>query len=143
MIIPDANLLLYAYDSHSPFHRPAKRWLTDLLSGYEPVGLCAPVLFSFIRLATHPKVFAHPMSAAEATEVVQSWLSRPNTRMLYPGPSHFEIVCRLLGASGTAGNLVSDAQIAALAQEFNATVHSADTDFARFKGITWVNPLES
>lgn len=141
MILPDANLLIYAYDSGSPFHRPAARWLKGLLSGSEPVGFCPIVLFSFLRLATNPRVFTQPMSVAEATSRMQAWLDRPNARVLYPGPEHMAEVFALLKAAGTAGNLVSDAQIAALAVEYRATIHSADTDFARFKGLDWINPL--
>jgi toxin-antitoxin system PIN domain toxin len=141
VIVPDANLLLYAYDSDSPFHRPAAEWWGGLLSGTEPVGLCTAVLFSFLRLATHPKVFERPMTVAEATSRIRSWLEQPNCRVLYPGPSHFETVCTLLEAAGTGGNLVTDAQIAALALENDAAVHSADTDFARFPDLRWKNPL--
>lgn len=141
MIIPDANLLLYAYDSDSPFHRAAAKWWAGLLSGSEPVGLCPVVVFGFLRLATHPKVFDRPMKAAEATARIRSWIERPNVRTLYPGSKHFDAVCVLLEAAGTAGNLVTDAQIAALALEYGAEIHSADTDFARFKGLVWKNPL--
>jgi hypothetical protein len=141
MIVPDANLLLYAYDSGSPFHRAAARWWSDHLSAHEPVGLCPVVVFTFLRLATNPKVFAEPMSVTEANEAIASWLARPNVRLLVAGPTHIEAVCKLLSKAGTAGNLVTDAQIAALAQEYGATVHSADTDFTRFKGLAWENPL--
>ena len=141
MIIPDANLLLYAYDKESPFHKESARWWSKLLSGHEPVGLCSVVVFSFLRLTTHPKVFIHPMTVQEATERVRAWMDRPNVRMLHPNPAHFASVCALLEAAGTGGNLVSDAQIAALALEYNAEIHTADTDFNRFKGITWSNPL--
>lgn len=141
MILPDANLLLYAYDSDSPCHKVAARWWTGLLSGHEPVGLCAVVMFSFLRLSTHPKVFDRPLTVAEATTRIRSWIERPNVRVLYPGPKHLDIVCVLLAAAGTGGNLVSDAQIAALALEYGAEIHSADTDFARFRGVKWTNPL--
>jgi toxin-antitoxin system PIN domain toxin len=141
MILPDANLLLYAYDSASPFHRESARWWSDLLSAPEPVGLCPVVVFAFLRLSTNPKVFDRPMSVTEANDTIASWLARPNVRLLVTGPTHLEAVCKLLLKAGTAGNLVTDAQIAALAQEYGATVHSADTDFARFKGLTWENPL--
>lgn len=142
MILPDANLLLYAYDSDSPFHKPAAKWWSDLLSGTEPVGLCPVVLFSFLRLATHAKVFERPMTVAAATACIDAWMERPNVRVLYPGPKHWSEVCGLLNAAGTAGNLVSDAQIAALALEYGAEVHSADSDFTRFKGLAWFNPLD-
>lgn len=141
MIIPDANLLLYAYDAESPFHAAAKRWWSALLSASEPVGLCPVVLFTFLRLATHPKVFTRPMTVGEASGCLTAWLARPNVRLLVAGPDHVESVTRLLTKAGAAGNLVTDAQIAALALEYGATVHTADTDFARFRGVSWENPL--
>jgi len=141
MIVPDANLLLYAYDSESPFHAAASRWWAALLSGVEPVGLCPVVVFAFLRLSTHGKVFDRPLTAGEAAKCIASWLARPNVRLLVAGPGHIEAVTRLLTKAGTAGNLVTDAQIAALAMEYGATVHSADTDFARLTGVSWENPL--
>jgi toxin-antitoxin system PIN domain toxin len=141
MIVPDANLLLYAYDSQSPFHQAASRWWAALLSGVEPVGLCPVVVFAFLRLSTHGKVFEHPLTVNEASERIAAWLARPNVRLLVAGPSHVEAVGRLLTKAGTAGNLVTDAQIAAVALEYGATVHTADTDFARLTGVSWENPL--
>jgi hypothetical protein len=141
MIVPDANLLLYAYDSASPFHKSAARWWAGLLSGLEPVGLCPVVVFAFLRLSTHGKVFVHPLTVSEASQRIASWLARPNVRLLVAGPGHVESVFRLLTKAGTAGNLVTDAQIAALALEYGATVHTADTDFARLAGVSWKNPL--
>ncbi len=141
MIVPDANLLLYAYDSQSPFHQAASRWWAALLSGVEPVGLCPVVVFAFLRLSTHGKVFEHPLTVNEASERIAAWLARPNVRLLVPGPSHVEADCRLLTKAGTAGNLVTDAPIAAVALEYGATVHTADTDFARLTGVSWENPL--
>ncbi len=141
MIVPDANLLLYAYDSDSVFHSAAARWWTRLLSAPEPVGLCPVVVFAFLRLSTHAKVFDRPMTVTEASQRVASWLARPNVRLLVAGPTHVETVCRLLTKAGTGGNLVTDAQIAALALEYDATVHSADTDFSRLAGVRWENPL--
>jgi toxin-antitoxin system PIN domain toxin len=141
MIVPDTNLLLYAYDSESQFHLPAKAWWETLLSGVEPVGLCPVVIFAFLRLATNNRVFTRPMTAADAGSCVTSWLARTNVRFLVAGPGHAEAVCALLVQAGTAGNLVTDAQIAALAIDYGATVHSADTDFARLPGVRWTNPL--
>lgn len=141
MIIPDVNLLLYAYDTKSPFHGPSVRWWEELLSSAEPVGLCSVVAFGFLRLATNPKIFDRPMTVAEASRHIGSWLARPNVRLLVSGPAHIESVCALLVKAGTAGSLVTDGQIAALALEYGATVHTADTDFARFSKVDWKNPL--
>jgi uncharacterized protein len=141
MIVPDANLLLYAYDAESPFHRGAARWWAGLLSGVEPVGLCPVVVFAFLRLSTNGKVFENPLNVRDASQHIASWLARPNVRLLVAGPRQVETVCALLTKAGTGGNLVTDAQIAALAMDYGATVHSADADFGRFAGLEWKNPL--
>ena len=141
MIVPDANLLLYAYDSESPFHKEAARWWAKSLSEVEPVGLCPVVVFAFLRLATSARIFRRPLTAKEAGQRIASWRARPNVRLLVAGPNHVETVCRLLEKAGTAGNRVTDAQIAALALEYGGTVHSADSDFSRLPGVSWKNPL--
>ena len=141
MIIPDINLLLYAYDSSSPFHKKSAAWLQSSLSGTEPVGLVAVVIFGFVRIGTNPRVFQNPMTAAAAAGHVRSWLVQPVTQILEAPADHAGHVLRLLETLGTAGNLVTDAQIAALALDHGATVHTADTDFMRFRGLRWFNPI--
>jgi len=140
MIIPDVNLLLYTYNSDSAFHAKASEWWQKCLSGAEPVGLAPVVLFGFVRIATHPRVFSAPMTPAEAASHVRSWLSQPVARILEPLSGQVEQVLELLEKLGTAGNLVTDAQIASLATEHNAIVHTADADFLRFSGLRWFNP---
>lgn len=143
MIVPDANLLLYAYDRDSPFHERSKTWWEACLSGQEPVGLTHPTLFAFLRIGTNSKVYANPMTLLEATEHMRSWLARRVSQILDPPPDHTEHVLGLLAAAGgTAGNLVTDAQIAALAQSARAVVHTADRDFLRFPGIRCHFPLQ-
>jgi uncharacterized protein len=141
MIIPDINLLLYAYDSGSPFHTRAAAWWRDCLSGSEPVGLPSVVLFGFLRVGTHARVFQNPMTPAEASVHVRSWLAQPVAQILEPGPDYIHRVLSLLEKLGTAGNLVTDAQIAALAIDHGAVVHTADADFLRFPGLRWFNPI--
>lgn len=140
-VVPDVNLLLFAYDSESPYHRAAAAWWSGLLSAGEPVGLCPVVVFGFLRLATSSRVFEQPLTLTEATSRVRSWIVRPMVQVLYPGPKHLETVCNLLEVAGIGGNLVTDAQIAALAIEHEAEVHSTDADFGRFAGLRWRNPL--
>ena len=143
MIVPDANLLLYAYDRDSPFHERSKTWWETCLSGQEPIGLTHPTLFAFLRIGTSSRVYANPMTLAEAAEHMRSWLARRVSRILDPPPDHTEQVLGLLAAAGgTAGNLVTDAQIAALAQSARAVVHTADRDFLRFPGIRCHFPLQ-
>lgn len=142
MIIPDANLLLYAYDGSSPFHPVARRWWEACLSGSEPVGLTHPVLFAFVRVATSPRAFEQPMALSDAAQCVTSWLARTISRVLYPDPQHVFRVLEMLQAAGSAGgNLVTDAQIASLAIAYRATVHTADRDFMRFPGVDCKYPL--
>ena len=141
MILPDINLLLYAYDSLAAEHRAAVRWWSATLSGDEPVGLAVPVALGFVRLATHARVFRQPLALAEATAAVRSWMERPQVEVLIHSARHLQQVLNLLAAAGTAGNLVGDAQLAALALEHDATVFTADADFIRFPGLRWRNPL--
>lgn len=141
MILPDINLLLYAYDAESPHHAKAAGWLEGCFGGEETVGLLPVVLFGFVRLATSPRVYHRPMTPALAAGCVRMWLTQPNARLLEPGPGHPERVFGILEKLGTGGNLLTDAQLAAAALENNAVVHSADTDFLRFEGIRWFNPL--
>ena len=141
MIVPDVNLLIYAYDASSPFHAAAAAWWQQCLSGEEPVGLAPVVLFGFVRISTHPRVFLHPLTAAEAADVVRTWLEQPVVRVLEPSPGHVSQVLGLLEGIGTGGNLVTDAQIAALALEQDAVLYTSDADFLRFPGLRWINPL--
>jgi toxin-antitoxin system PIN domain toxin len=141
VIIPDINLLLYAYDASSPFHPKAAGWWQDCLSGTEPVGLLHVVTFGFVRIATNARAFANPMTPTEAAGHVRSWLEQPPVQVLAPGPDHVRDTLELLEKLGTAGNLVSDAQMAALALDHDAVLHTADTDFVRFPGLRWFNPI--
>jgi hypothetical protein len=141
MIIPDINLLLYAYDSASPFHAKAAAWWRQCLSRSEPVGLPTVVAFGFVRIGTNARVFRNPMTPAEAAGHVRSWLAQPVVQVLELRAEHLEQVLELLEMLGTADNLVTDAQIAALAIEHGAILHTADADFLRFSGLRWFNPI--
>jgi len=141
VIVPDVNLLLYAHVTAFPEHAAARRWWEELMNGTREVALAAPALFGFVRLVSNPRVFDRPLPIEDATRSVEEWLGRPHVRFLHPGPLHLEIAFRLLRQLGIAGNLTTDAQLAALAIEYQAEVHSSDSDFARFPGLRWVNPL--
>ena len=142
MILPDVNLLLYAHITAFPQHGQTKKWWDRLLSSDEQVAITSPALFGFLRLATSRRVFDPPMAVDDALERVESWFGRPQVRFLQPGPRHLEIVARLLRHLGTAGNLTTDAQLAALAIENQAELCSNDSDFGRFPQLRWVNPLK-
>lgn len=141
MIVPDVNLLLYAELAAFDEHRDARRWWERLLSSSEPVGLAAPALCGFIRLSTSPRIFTEPLDVEAAISRVEEWLERPNVRFLLPGPLHLSIAFRLLRKLGAAANLTTNVQLAALAIEYQAELHSVDRDFARFPGLRWRDPL--
>jgi hypothetical protein len=141
MIILDANLLIYAVNGDSPLNRKAKSWLESALSGQETVGLAWNVLLAFLRLTTRPGLFRHPLTVDTAFDLVASWLDQPSVTIVHPGPRHLPVLRELLRPLGTGGNLTSDAHLAALAIEHRAELCSSDTDFARFYGLQWRNPL--
>lgn len=141
MIIPDANLLLYAYDESSPFHERAKAWCEGVMSGPSPLSLLPAVVFGFVRIATHPRVFKDPLSVSEAADHVRSWLARRHVQLHEMLPEDVACALGLLEAAGTAGNLTTDAQIAAVALRLDAEVHTADLDFGRFPRVRCLNPL--
>lgn len=141
MILVDANLLLYATDSSSDAHAAAREWWEAQLSGTGAVGLCWPVLDAFIRISTNHRLYQRPLLLKEAVERVQSWFDQPGVKLLQPTEQHWLIFQQMLRASNATGNLVSDAHLAALAVEHNAVLQSCDSDFARFRGLKWKNPI--
>ena len=141
MIVVDVNLLLYAVVSGFPQHDSARRWWEKVLNSTVPVGLCSPVVFGFLRIATNPRILDSPLPVEAAARYVREWLDRPNVRFLAPGPKHLDIAFDLLREAGTAGNLTTDAQLAAMAIEYDAEMLSNDSDFGRFPGLRWTNPL--
>jgi toxin-antitoxin system PIN domain toxin len=143
VIVVDANLLLYAYDSAAAQHARARVWLEGLLSAAEPVGLPWASLLAFLRIGTNPRALARPFSIAEATAIVEAWLAQPCVTVVEPGERHWEILSRLLASAQARGPLVPDAHLAALALEHGATLATADRDFARFEGLRTLDPLAS
>ena len=141
MIVPDLNLLTYAYNDGSPLHDPARQWWEDLINGAERIGVPWVVSTGFVRLMTHPRVLARPAAPLEAVEYVREWFRFAHVSPLDPGAEHISHFRRNLDAAGVGANLVTDAHIAALAMEYQAEVHSNDTDFSRFPGLLWRNPL--
>ncbi len=140
-MLVDVNLLVYAADMRSRFNPAAREWLLGQLNGSRRVGLPWQSLASFFRLATHPRASDHPLSPTEAWETVSAWLESPAAWIPEPGPGYAAIFGELLLRYELTGNLVPDAQLAALALEHGLTVCSADTDFARFTEVSWTNPV--
>ncbi len=142
MIVPDVNLLIYAHNERDPQHEPAKAWWEALLNGSTPVGLPWVTTSAFMRIMTHRRILAEPISAEGAVDLVRSWLDHPTVVVLQPGPKFAGLFLGYLEKMGTAGDLTTDAQLAALAVENQAELHSNDSDFSRFEGLRWRNPLK-
>ena len=141
MILPDANLLIYSVNRNSPSNRAALAWLERTLSGGEALLLPWVVILGFLRITTRTGLHDQPLNIESAFAFVESWLNHPSVTIAHPGPEHPRILRRLLQQVGTAGNLTTDAHLAALAIEYGAELCSSDNDFARFPGLRWHNPL--
>ncbi len=142
MILTDANLLLYAYNTDAAEHPQARRWLEEQLSASDPFCFSWQTMTAFLRITTNARAFPQPLSIKDATEVVSQWLERPQAVILIPGERHWSIFSDLLTAGQAAGPLVMDAHLAALAMEHGAMLATADRDFSRFSGLQTINPLE-
>jgi uncharacterized protein len=140
MILPDANLLLYAVNSSSDQHAVALRALRQAFDDTRGVGLAWPALLAFLRLSTRSGIFPRPLSVDDALQVIEHWLEHPQAQVVNPGERHAQLVGRLLRSAGTAGNLTTDAHLAALAIEHGATILTFDRDFARFQDVKWTVP---
>jgi toxin-antitoxin system PIN domain toxin len=141
MILPDLNLLLYAYNPHVQQHALALRWWQAAVEADELIALPHEVLFGFVRIATSPRLGPAAVELAAAASVVSGWLALPQVRLLTPSAGHFERVLGLLDQTMGRGAVLSDAVLAAYAIEHHAKLCSNDSDFARFPGLNWVNPL--
>ena len=142
MIVPDLDLLIFAYNDTSPFHDVARSWWADLVNGAEPVGMPWQVSDGFIRQMATPSVVENTWTPPEATKMVAQWFGNDHIVALGPGPRYLEILEQILAATGAGRRLVPDATIAALALENSAMVHTNNArDFQRFPGLLWRNPL--
>ena len=141
MIVVDANILLYAYDTTSRQHGIAKRWVERTFSGGAPVGLPWQAVAAFLRVVTNTKLPGKRFTLEEAARVVDLWFEQPNVRLLAPGEGHWPLLRQMIVEGQARGPLISDAQLAALTVEYGGVFYTADRDFARFPGLRWANPL--
>jgi uncharacterized protein len=139
--LPDVNLLVYAADEKAVQHKQARAWVETTLSGEETVAFTWLALIGFVRISTNPRIFQNPWGAGKALDVVDGWLAQPAVTVVHPTNRHAAVLRDLLTPLGVAGNLTSDAHLAALAIEHGATLYSCDNDFSRFSGLRWVDPL--
>ena len=141
MIVLDANLLIYAYDTASPHHKAAIGWMGKALSGRELVGLPWQTAAAFLRVLTNAKLPGDRFTAEEASQILDELLDQPNVRLLVPGENHWSLFRRMMIEGQARGPLVSDAQLAAITIEYGGVLHTTDRDFSRFPGLRWTNPL--
>jgi len=141
VIILDANILLYAYDSVSAHHAKARPWIERVFSGAEPMGLPWQTIGAFLRIMTNPRLPGERFSLSEAVQIVDRWLEQPNVRLLAPGDEHWPLFRQMIVEGQAPGPLITDAQLAALTIEYGGVLHTTDRDFARFPGLRWKNPL--
>lgn len=140
-MIVDANVLLYSVDETSPFHERAAGWLTSALNGPRRVGLPWQSLHAFLRIGTNPRALAAPLNPSQAWEIVDGWLAAPAAWIPRAGSGHAQILRRLSVDLDLRAGLVADAVLAALCIEHGVAIVSADSDFARFSEVEWINPV--
>lgn len=141
-MLVDANLLIYAVDSASPFHERARYWLSEQLNGNARVAIPWQSFAAFLRIVTHPRASEDPLSAGEAWSFVEDWLAAEVVWSPQPGSGYAKLVASLMTSCEASGNLIPDVMLAALAIENGLPVYSADSDFARFSELSWINPLK-
>ena len=144
-MIIDANILVYAVDEDAPQHARAKAFLEEHLNGDRrigPLALSTVVALAFLRITTHPRVMSAPLSGSDAAGFVTDWLNAPAAWLPETTSKTWPILLGLINTHGVTGNLVPDAQLAALAIQHGVPVASADSDFALFPEVVWLNPFE-
>jgi toxin-antitoxin system PIN domain toxin len=141
VILLDANILVYAHVGHFRQHERARTWLDECLAGALPVGLPWSTILAFLRLVTNPRIFERPEPVEQAWRQAEAWLGSPVSWIPEPTERYREIIKTLLLGHGMRANLLPDAHLAALALEHGLVLCSSDSDFARFPGLRWHNPL--
>jgi uncharacterized protein len=141
MKLVDVNILVYAVNRRDPRNEKVRLWWEAALIAQEPVGVCWAVFTGFLRIITNPRAISHPLPLADAVAEINGWLAHPNVQLVSESADHWTTLSRLVSDTGATGNLITDAHLAALAIRNGCTLVSCDTDFARFPGLRWLNPL--
>ena len=139
--LPDVNVLIYAVDSEALHHKACHQWLEEALDGAATVAFAWTALLGFVRITTNPRIMKSPLGASVAFDYVEDWLANPRSRVVHPSSQHTATFRRLVTAVGTAGNLSTDAHLAAIAIDHEVEIVSCDSDFGKFQGVRWFNPV--
>jgi uncharacterized protein len=140
-VLLDANVLIYAVDTESPFHERARIWMENALNGSRRVAIPWASTSAFLRITTNPRALRRPLSPVDAWTIVEAWLDAEPVWSPLPGAGYRTIFGRLLTTLDLRANLVADAALAALCIEHGLAIVSADSDFARFTEVEWINPV--
>jgi uncharacterized protein len=143
LILLDANLLLHITIENYPQHQAATDWFEQQVNGFVRIGMPWPSLLAFLRIGTNPRVYESPLSVNVAWAQIEAWLALQNTWIPQPTDQHQKVLSRLLSETQSTANLIPDAHLAALAIEHGLEICTSDTDFARFSGCKWRNPLSN
>jgi len=141
LILPDVNILIYAFRPDSKDHERYKSWLDDVVNGPGAFGVAPQALASMVRICTHRGVFAEPDSLGDVLAFCRALLELPNATVIFPGERHWPIFESLCESGKARGNLVQDAWFAALAMEHGCEWVTTDGDYARFSGLRWRRPF--
>ncbi len=141
MILPDVNILVYAFREGTPEHKSHREWLQAVVNGDSAYGVSPQVLCSFVRVVTHPTIFSRPSSLSEALKFCQVLMDQPHCQWVLPGARHWSIFTDLCRRAHATGNLVQDAWLAALAIEHGCEWITNDRDYSRFPGLAWRPPF--
>ena len=141
MIVVDANLLIYSYDTDSAHHEKSRAWVEKIFSDVEPVGLPWQTVCAFLRVITNRRLPGSRLTVEQAALIVDEWLEQPNVRIIVAGDEHWPLFKRMIVEGRASGPLISDAELVALTVEYGGVLYTADRDFARFPALRWKNPL--
>jgi toxin-antitoxin system PIN domain toxin len=141
MIVIDANILLYAYDEDDPRYPVVSPWFEAQMMGSDDVGLSLLAILAFLRISTDHRVFHQPRPVATALAIVDSWLARPNVRLLEPTSGHWTTLADAAAGGQARGPQLMDAHLAALTIEHGGTLATADRGFARYPGLRTIDPI--
>jgi uncharacterized protein len=134
VILPDVNVLIYAFREDAPQHAVCRPWLVEVLSRDSRFGLSPLTLAAVVRITTGPS-YTNPSSIEEAFKFCDYLLNQPHCHVVVPGDRHWEIFRRLCQETNTRGPRVTDAWFAALAIEWGCEWITLDRDYARFPGL--------
>jgi uncharacterized protein len=140
VILPDVNVLLYAFRRDADRHTEYRHWLEDVVNGDAAYGISPQVLASVVRIGTHPRVYERPSTLTEVLAYCEALLAPEHCTIVQPGPRHWRIFADLCHKSMATGNMAQDAWLAALAIESGCEWITTDRDYARFPGLRWRAP---